>query len=222
MTGVSKNWLTYFHEQALGLLRGGVDLLLIETSQDILEVKAVIDGIQRSFAEIGHRVPIQAQITLDTSGRMLFGTDIYGALTTLAALPVDLIGLNCSTGPEHMREPIRFLLEQSPYPISVMPNAGLPLNVGGEAVYPMQPAPFAQHVSAFAHQGVQVIGGCCGTTPDHIAEMYQRLHGEIVYRFPPEWPFLLQPTTRSDGRSFRLFCDDCFYHPARAKTHLDR
>ena len=168
-----------FHEQALGLLRGGVDLLLIETSQDILEVKAVIEGIQRSFAEIGHRVPIQAQITLDTSGRMLFGTDIYGALTTLAALPVNLIGLNCSTGPEHMREPIRFLLEHSPYPVSVMPNAGLPLNVGGEAVYPMQPAPFAQLVSKFAHQGVQVIGGCCGTTPDHIAEMYQRLHGEL-------------------------------------------
>ena len=172
-----------FQEQAFGLLRGGVDLLLIETSQDILEVKAAIEGIQRSFADAGRRVPLQAQITLDTSGRMLFGTDIAGALTTLAALPVDLIGLNCSTGPEHMREPIRFLLEQSPYPVSVMPNAGLPLNVEGEAVYPMQPAPFAQLVGEFARQGVQVVGGCCGTTPAHIATLYEQLHGEAY--LPP-------------------------------------
>ncbi|MCY3935858.1 MAG: methionine synthase [Chloroflexi bacterium] len=167
-----------FQEQAQGLMLGGVDLLLLETSQDILEVKAAIHGIQRCFAEIGRRLPLQVQITLDTSGRMLFGTDIYGALTTLVALPIDLIGLNCSTGPEHMREPVRFLLEHSPFPISVMPNAGLPLNVAGEAVYPMQPTPFAELVSAFAQQGVQVIGGCCGTTPEHLQALYQQVHGQ--------------------------------------------
>ena len=166
-----------FQEQAQGLLRGGVDLLLLETSQDILEVKAAIHGIQRCFAEMGRSVPLQVQVTLDTTGRMLFGTDISGALTTLAALPVDLVGLNCSTGPEHMREPIRFLLDHSPFPISVMPNAGLPLNVEGEAVYPMQATPFAQQVSDFARQGVQVIGGCCGTTPEHIDTLYQQVHG---------------------------------------------
>ncbi len=165
-----------FQEQAQGLLAGGVDLLLLETTQDILELKAAIEGIQRCFAQWGRRLPIQAQITLDTSGRMLFGTDIAGALTTLAALPIDLIGLNCSTGPEHMREPIRHLLEHSPYPISVMPNAGLPLNVEGEAVYPMQPAPFAKLVGEFARHGVRVVGGCCGTTPAHIAALRQELH----------------------------------------------
>ncbi len=193
-----------FQEQAFGLLKGGVDLLLIETSQDILEVKAAIEGIQRSFADAGRRVPLQAQVTLDTSGRMLFGTDIAGALTTLAALPVDLIGLNCSTGPEHMREPLRFLLEQSPYPVSVMPNAGLPLNVEGEAVYPMQPVPFAQLVGEFARQGVRVVGGCCGTTPAHIASLYEQLHGEAYvppgngrYFSPPPRQVSAAPSTSS-------------------------
>ena len=101
-----------YYEQAKYLVEGGVDVLLIETAQDILEVKAAIAGFERLFAEIGRRVPVQAQVTLDTSGRMLLGTDIASAMTTLEALRVDVIGLNCSTGPEHMREPIRYLAEQ--------------------------------------------------------------------------------------------------------------
>ena len=166
-----------FAEQAQGLVDGGADLLLLETSQDILEVKAAVHGINRYFAESGRRIPLQAQITLDVSGRMLFGTDIAGALATLEALPVDVVGLNCSTGPEYMRQPIQYLVERSPFPISVLPNAGLPINVDGEAVYPMLPDPFSDMVSEFTRWGVNVVGGCCGTTPEHLAKLYQKVHG---------------------------------------------
>jgi 5-methyltetrahydrofolate--homocysteine methyltransferase len=114
-----------YYEQAKYLLEGGVDVLLVETSQDILEVKAAVAGFERLFAELGRRVAVQAQITLDTSGRMLLGTDIASAMTTLEALPIDVLGLNCSTGPEHMREPVRYLTEHATRPISVIPNAGL-------------------------------------------------------------------------------------------------
>src|SRR5687767_2676887 len=162
-----------FHDQAAYLIEGGVDLLLIETSQDILEVKAAVTGIERLFAEIGKRVVLQVQITLDTSGRMLLGTDIASAMTTLEALNVDVIGLNCSTGPEHMREPIRYLSEHATLPISVIPNAGLPLNTGtGEAIYPLEPAPMAEALSEFVRDfGVRVVGGCCGTTPEHLEKI---------------------------------------------------
>ena len=102
-----------FREQSVGLIEGGVDLLIIETSQDILEVKAAIDGVQRAFLEMGQYLPIQAQVTLDTAGRMLLGTDIHAVMAILEPLPVDVIGINCSTGPEHMREPIRILGELS-------------------------------------------------------------------------------------------------------------
>ena len=166
-----------FQEQAQGLVEGGADLLLLETSQDILEVKAAVHGINRCFAESGQRIPLQAQITLDVSGRMLFGTDITGALATLEPLPIDVLGMNCSTGPEYMRLPIQYLIERSPYPISVLPNAGLPINVDGEAVYPMLPGPFSELVGEFARWGVNAVGGCCGTTPEHIAALFQQVHG---------------------------------------------
>ncbi|MBZ0300412.1 MAG: homocysteine S-methyltransferase family protein, partial [Anaerolineae bacterium] len=166
-----------FYEQAQGLVEGGADLLLVETSQDILEVKAAVVGINRYFADAGVRVPLQAQVTLDTTGKMLFGTDIDSALTTLEALPIDVIGINCSTGPEYMREPIQYLVENSRLPISVLPNAGLPINVDGEAVYPMEPDPFSEMVAEFASWGVNVVGGCCGTTPEHLAQLYRRVNG---------------------------------------------
>ena len=160
-----------FYEQAKYLVEGGVDLLLIETSQDILEVKAAVAGIERLFTEIGRRLPLQAQVTLDVSGRMLLGTDIASAMTTLEALKVDVIGLNCSTGPEHMREPVRYLSEHATLPLSVIPNAGLPLNTGiGEAVYPLEPQPMATALSEFVKDfGVRIVGGCCGTTPEHLS-----------------------------------------------------
>jgi 5-methyltetrahydrofolate--homocysteine methyltransferase len=166
-----------YYIQAKYLVEGGVDVLLVETAQDILEMKAAVAGFERLFAEIGSRVAIQAQVTLDTSGRMLLGTDIASAMTTLEALRVDVIGLNCSTGPEHMREPIRFLAGAATRPVSCIPNAGLPLNTGtGDAVYPLEPEPMAQMLGEFVDQfGVRIVGGCCGTTPEHMAAIVKRV-----------------------------------------------
>src|ERR687893_580609 len=168
-----------YYLQAKYLVEGGVDVLLVETAQDILEGKAAIAGFERLFAELGYRVPIQSQVTLDTSGRMLLGTDVASALTTLEALPVDVVGLNCSTGPEHMREPVRFLSEHARRPLSVIPNAGLPLNTGtGDAVYPLEPAPMAKMLGEFvAELGVRIVGGCCGTTPEHLKAVVDAVHG---------------------------------------------
>ncbi len=159
-----------YYAQAKYLIEGGVDVLLVETSQDILEVKAAIAGFERLFVELGFRVPIQAQVTLDTSGRMLLGTDIASAMTTIESLDVEILGLNCSTGPEHMREPVRYLSQQASHPISVIPNAGLPINTGvGEAVYPLEPEPMAKALSEFVRDfGVRIVGGCCGTRPEHL------------------------------------------------------
>ena len=175
-----------FYRQAAGLVEGGVDVLLIETSQDILEVKAAIAGIERLFADLGRRVALQAQVTLDVSGRMLLGTDIASAMTTIEALGVDVIGLNCSTGPEHMREPIRYLCENASLPVSCIPNAGLPLNTGtGEAVYPLEPVPMAAALSEFVHDiGVRVVGGCCGTTPAHLEAVVRAVRGGESRRAP--------------------------------------
>ena len=168
-----------FREQSVGLIQGGCDLLLIETQQDILETKAAVHGAWRAFEETGVRIPLQVQITLDTTGRMLLGTDIAAALTTLECLPVvDVIGLNCSTGPDYMREPVRYLATHSRKPISVIPNAGLPLNVDGDAVYPMKPVPLAETLAEFVTElGVNAVGGCCGTTPEHLKEVVDRVRG---------------------------------------------
>ena len=159
-----------YYQQAKYLVEGGVDLLLVETAQDILEVKAALAGFERLFTELGRRVPVQAQVTLDTSGRMLLGTDVASAMTTLESLRVDVLGLNCSTGPEHMREPIRFLTEHASRPVSCIPNAGLPLNTGtGDAVYPLEPEPMATMLAEFVRDfGVRIVGGCCGTTAAHL------------------------------------------------------
>ncbi len=188
-----------FCEQALGLIQGGVDLLLIETSQDILEVKAAIYGIQKAFEQSGIYLPLQVQVTLDTTGRMLLGTDIAATLAILEGMPIDVIGLNCSTGPEHMREPIRYLGEQSTLPVSCIPNAGLPLNVDGEAVYPLQPEPFAQALLEFVEKhGIRVVGGCCGTTPAHLKRLVEKLgHSPAQSQAPLQRPQSSQPRLSS-------------------------
>jgi 5-methyltetrahydrofolate--homocysteine methyltransferase len=174
-----------FREQAVGLIEGGVDLLLIETSQDILEVKAAVHGIMAAFEETGVYLPIQAQVTLDTTGRMLLGTDAEAVLTILEGLPIDVIGLNCSTGPEHMRGPVEFLGEHATLPVSAIPNAGLPLNVDGEAVYPLEPEPFAEAMAEFIRvHKVSVVGGCCGTTPAHLELLVQEVQGELSSKRP--------------------------------------
>ena len=184
-----------FAEQARALVEGGVDVLLIETSQDILEVKAAIFGCREAIAEAGRPVALQVQVTLDTSGRMLLGTDIGAALVTLEALRADVIGLNCSTGPEHMRQAVRFLAENCTVPISVIPNAGIPHNEGGVAVYPMKAQPFAEQLEEFAMEfGVSIVGGCCGTTPDHI-----RAIAEAVRAAPPRTVPVLPRRLRLSG-----------------------
>jgi 5-methyltetrahydrofolate--homocysteine methyltransferase len=159
-----------YAEQASALVEGGVDLLLLETMQDLLELKAAIAGIVREFARGMRRVPIQAQPTLITEGRMLLGTDIGAICAVLDALPIDAIGLNCSTGPAQMRDPIRYLCENSRCFVSVIPNAGLPLmGAHGETIYPQTPEEMARELGEFVRAfGVNAIGGCCGTTPAHI------------------------------------------------------
>lgn len=165
-----------FREQAKGLIEGGCDLLIIETSQDILEVKAAIDGIRQAWSETGITIPIQAQVTMDITGRMLLGTDISAVNAILDGFPIAVMGLNCSTGPDYMREPIRFLSENARYPVSCIPNAGLPLNIDGKAVYPMKAAEFGEIMADFVrNMGAQVVGGCCGTTPEHIRLLSQML-----------------------------------------------
>ncbi|HEY2714766.1 MAG TPA: homocysteine S-methyltransferase family protein [Solirubrobacterales bacterium] len=167
-----------FAEQARGLVEGGADLIMIETAQDILEVKAAIFGAREAFAATGRRLPIQCSVSLlPNGGKMLLGTDIQSVLTTLTALEVDVIGLNCSTGPEDMRDAIRFLGETSPLPVHCIPNAGLPLQgPDGETIFPEQPEPLAATLGEFVERyGVGIVGGCCGTSPDHIRAIRERV-----------------------------------------------
>ncbi len=168
-----------YAEQSRALVDGGADVLLLETMQDLLELKAAIAGIVREFDRGMRRVPIQAQPTLITEGRMLLGTDIRSICATLDALPVDVIGLNCSTGPAQMRDSIRYLTENSRCFVSVVPNAGLPLmGPKGETIYPETPEELARELADFVREfGVNVIGGCCGTTPQHIALLRAAVDG---------------------------------------------
>ena len=161
-----------------GLLKGGADLILIETSQDILQVKCAVLAARQAMAEVGREVPIQAQVTIETTGTMLAGTDIAGALAAMEAMPVDIIGLNCATGPDLMDSHIRYLAEHATRWVSCLPNAGLPRNVSGKAVYDLTPAELAKwHQKFVKSYGVNLIGGCCGTTPDHIKAVADILHG---------------------------------------------
>src|SRR3954452_10313146 len=166
-----------FTEQATGLLKGGADLMIIETAQDILEVKAAVFGVREAFKVVGREVPIQTSVSLlPNGGKMLLGTDISAVLATLEALDVDVIGLNCSTGPEDMRDAIRFLGEFSPVPISCIPNAGIPhQGPNGETIFPETPEELSNVLGQFVERyGVSIVGGCCGTTPDHIRAIVER------------------------------------------------
>jgi 5-methyltetrahydrofolate--homocysteine methyltransferase len=190
-----------FREQAVGLVQGGVDVILIETSQDILEVKAAIAGLHQAFEETGQYLPVQVQVTLDTTGRMLLGTDIEAALVILEGLAIDVIGLNCSTGPEHMHVPIQYLGENATLPVSCIPNAGLPLNVDGEAVYPLEPEPFADALVEFVEKNqISVVGGCCGTTPAHLKLLVDRLEA----RPHPPRPKEAEPRLSSSMRAIPM------------------
>ena len=183
-----------FTEQAEGLIDGGADLLIVETAQDILEVKAAVFGARAAFKSTGRTLPIHTSVSLlPNGGKMLLGTDISAVLTTLEALKVDVIGLNCSTGPEDMRDAIRFLGEFCPVPVACIPNAGLPLQgPDGETIFPEKPEPLAQALQEFVERyGVGVVGGCCGTTPDHIRAISERVAKRPVGPRPtPRTPHL--------------------------------
>src|SRR3954466_2895669 len=180
-----------FTQQAQGLVEGGADLIIIETAQDILEVKAAVFGAREAFKRTGKTLPIQCSVSLlPNGGKMLLGTDIRAVLTTLAALDIQVLGLNCSTGPEDMRDAIRFLGEHSPLPVHCIPNAGLPLQgPNGETIFPEKPDPLASVLQEFVERyGVGIVGGCCGTTPDHIGALHERVGGRTAGERPTgEW-----------------------------------
>lgn len=172
-----------FAEQARGLFDGGVDLFLVETCQDVLQIKAALNAIEEVFAEKGERRPLMVSVTMESMGTMLVGTEINAVLTILAPYPIDILGLNCATGPDLMKPHIKYLAEHSPFVVSCIPNAGLPENVGGQAHYRLTPVELRMSLMHFVEDlGVQVIGGCCGTRPDHIqqmAEMVQTLKPKV-------------------------------------------
>ncbi|MGH8791385.1 MAG: homocysteine S-methyltransferase family protein, partial [Stackebrandtia sp.] len=165
-----------YQECTAGLIAGGADALLVETSQDLLQTKAGVLGAQRAMKAAGVKAPIIASVTVETTGTMLVGSEIGAALTALSALGVDVIGLNCATGPAEMSEHLRYLSKHSPIPISVMPNAGLPELGPNGAVYPLTAGELADAMETFVDEfGVSLIGGCCGTTPEHIRQLRERL-----------------------------------------------
>jgi 5-methyltetrahydrofolate--homocysteine methyltransferase len=168
-----------YAEQVRGLIDGGVDLLIVETCQDLLQTKAALSAIFSHFEVTRTRLPVIAQVTIEVFGTMLNGTEISAALTALAPFPIDLIGMNCGTGPRHMTESIRYLCENAPLPVSVLPNAGLPSVKEGKMHYDETPETFTAQVVHFARDfGVNVVGGCCGTTPAHlklVVEAMQRI-----------------------------------------------
>lgn len=175
---ISLNKITdAFDLQAQGLILGGVDVLLIETSQDILEVKLAITGSFNAMEKTGKKVPIISNVTLDKYGKMLLGTNVQSAYTTVSDMGISVFGLNCSTGPAEMESSIRWLDEQNELPILVMPNAGMPINEGGNAIYKMTSKDMSHQLGDFLHKykRVRMIGGCCGTTPEHIRELKNTL-----------------------------------------------
>jgi 5-methyltetrahydrofolate--homocysteine methyltransferase len=172
-----------YREQVRGLIDGGVDLLIVETCQDVLQTKAALAAIFSHFEETRKRVPVIAQVTIEVFGTMLNGTEISAALTALAPFPIDVIGMNCGTGPRHMTESIRYLCENAPLPVSVLPNAGLPSVVEGKMHYDETPETFTKQLVHFAGDfGVNIVGGCCGTTPAHlklVVEAMQRITPKV-------------------------------------------
>ncbi|MEU7904789.1 methionine synthase [Actinoplanes sp. NPDC049118] len=167
-----------YHENAAGLILGGSDALIIETCQDLLQTKSAVVGARRAMAEVGREVPIICHVTVETTGTMLLGSEIGAALTALEPLGIDLIGLNCATGPAEMTEHLRYLSQSANIPISVMPNAGLPVLASGGAYYPLTPDELAEALERFVREyGVSLVGGCCGTTPAHIEAVVNSVRG---------------------------------------------
>jgi 5-methyltetrahydrofolate--homocysteine methyltransferase len=172
------NMAAAYEEQAAALIEGGVDVLLIETSQDLLQAKAALAGVFEAMHKAGKRLPVTVQVTIEATGTMLLGTEIGAALTALEPFDVEIIGLNCATGPAEMNDAVRFLGANSTKHVSVLPNAGLPQNDGGRAVYRLTPEELATYHTHFVKDyGVRIVGGCCGTTPEHLKAVVNSVSG---------------------------------------------
>ena len=181
-------------EQARGLLDGGSDLFLIETCMDLLQIKAAMQACRKAMKIVGREVPIQVQVTMETTGRMLVGTEIGAALVALEAMRPDVIGINCATGPAEMQEHLRHLSQHSPIPISVLPNAGLPSVLDGRTHYDLTPAELASfHHHHVADLGITVVGGCCGTTPEHLRQVVEAVRNVTPAKRTP----VLEPSLTS-------------------------
>lgn len=159
--------------QAQGLIEGGCHALLIETGQDVLEMKLAVEGSFRAMKKLDKSIPIISNVTLDQYGKMLLGTNVQSAYTTLSNLGIDVFGLNCSTGPIEMTPSVHWLCEQKEIPILVMPNAGMPINENGMAKYLMSPNEISSKLAEFVdkYEMIRLIGGCCGTSPEHIIQL---------------------------------------------------
>ncbi len=163
-----------YYEQVAGLVEGGVDLLIIETCQDVLQIKSCLGAVFEYFAAQKIKIPVFVSVTIESTGTMLMGTEIAAALTSLEPFAIDAIGLNCATGPKEMSENIRYLCNNSPYPVSCIPNAGIPENVGGHPHYHLSPEEFVYYLGHFVKDlGVSIVGGCCGTRPEHLKKLVE-------------------------------------------------
>ncbi|MBI4365239.1 MAG: homocysteine S-methyltransferase family protein, partial [Deltaproteobacteria bacterium] len=177
-----------FREQAMGLIEGGADILLIITCQDILQVKAGIIAAQEAKAACGSDAAIMVSMTIEQTGTMLLGTEIGGALAAIEPYGIDVFGMNCATGPKEMEENVRYLSQHAPMAIAVIPNAGLPENIGGHAHYRLTPEEFVTWQTYFVeHYRVNIVGGCCGTTDAHIGALATAMHGRRPVRRAIEW-----------------------------------
>lgn len=218
-----QNMYQSYFAQMEGLIAGNVDALLIETSQDLNQIKIAVRAAKSALKKAQKDIPIWVQVTIEATGTMLVGSDIQAALTTIEMLGVDVIGMNCAMGPEEMRAHVAYLGECSPMSVSVLPNAGLPLNVNGKTVYPLGPVDFATKVSAMAKDfSLNIVGGCCGTTPAHIKELaslakniqlqprkgkYERgvssLYTSIPYNLEPKPVFVGERTNANGSKKFK-------------------
>src|SRR4051794_12151139 len=177
-----------YQQEVAGLLDGGADALLVETAQDLLQAKAALIGAKRAMKAAGRKIPLIAQVTIEQTGTMLLGSEIGAALTALTPLGIDLIGLNCATGPAEMTEHLRYLAEYSQIPLSCMPNAGLPVLCKNGAEYPLTPKELADAHDSFTREyGLSLVGGCCGTTPEHLRQVVERVRGREVAKRTPTY-----------------------------------
>jgi len=198
-----------------GLIDGGVDLIQLETCQDILQVKCAVVAAIEAMRRSKRALPIAVTITIETSGTMLIGTEVQAALVVLETLPIQIVGLNCATGPDLMQENVRFLGKTSSHPIAILPNAGLPRNEGGRAVYDLTPEALADYQEIFVKDyGVSLVGGCCGTTPKHIKELHDRVGGLRPAARPHDFPSHVSSTYSAvpldqDGSSPLIIGERC-------------